>query len=133
MTKKAATRDFVFHFCKIKKVSFQNIDNIFPTKQKKNVGKTSCGRPTGHIYGHPLDSKQTFLCGQPNKCIGETVQCSAKPKVQGSIPCPFSYHLGLDHGSCISLQKRSTTSNRLWISMTWSTLLVLKLRRETDA
>ena len=38
---------------------FQNII-IFVQKKKKN-----CGCPTGHIFGHPLDRKQTFFRGGP--------------------------------------------------------------------
>ena len=56
MTKKGASGDFLFHFCKKWTIfSYKKI------KMGGGGGGGDCGCPTGHNYGLPLDRKQTFF------------------------------------------------------------------------
>ena len=72
MSKKGATGDFFFSF--LQKNFSPKKWTIFPFQTKKNGGggggggNKNCSGPTGHSYGHPLDRKQTFFCGQPEYC-----------------------------------------------------------------
>ena len=65
MTKKCRTGDFFFIFAK--KFFFLKKWTILSNKTILKCGGKKSGRPTGHNFGHPLDRKQTFFCGQPEK------------------------------------------------------------------
>ena len=68
MAKKGATGDFFFQFCQKKKKNLK-MDNIFMEKKKEWEKKQMCGRPTGFNFSHPLDRKQNFCYGQPNRGV----------------------------------------------------------------
>ena len=60
MSKKGPTEDFLFSFLQTSFFFSQN-GQYLPTKQKEKEKKKTCGHPTGHNYGHPLDRKTFFF------------------------------------------------------------------------
>ena len=50
------------------KKKFLLFATIFSYQTKENwiFFFLNCGRPTGHTYGHLLDRKPTYFCGQPH-------------------------------------------------------------------
>ena len=78
---------------------FLNINFYKFCIKNKNGKKRFCGRSIGHNIGHPLDRKQTFFYGQPDKkkklptlCPSGWVYLSPELRVEG-LRTPRGAHL----------------------------------------